>query len=269
MGEALGLFDNNLQGGKTKIVVANVKPEQINEKMFRTSIVVTAGPVKLGITAVIDPEGLQKLVDPDKDILLPSIKRPDEVLPGVLAELDPQSDYQVLMVQGSPALAKRLAEAYPAFDVVVATSEAADPFNHEPDLLNGGKTMLVSIGKRGKYVGVFGFYPNEPQRLRYQLVTLNARYDGPGAPMKHLIEEEYRQTLKIAGVVEKFARRGYVDGAPGAVFVGAETCKHCHPNTFASVVHHQARPGIRHSPPRPQAEHGVRWGMHHLSHDGV
>jgi len=230
-GEALALFDNNL-GEKTKIVVANVKPEKIFEKMFRTSIVVTAGPVKLGITAVIDPETIQKLLDSDKEVMLPSIKRPDEVLPGVLAELVAKSDYQVLMVQGSPALARRLGEAYPSFDVVVATSETADPFSHEPDLLNGGKTMLISIGKKGKYVGVVGFYPNEPERMRYQLVTLDGKYDGPGAPMKHLIEDEYRGTLKSAGVVENFVRHGFVNGAPGAVFVGAETCKECHPKTF-------------------------------------
>ncbi|MFI5457408.1 MAG: multiheme c-type cytochrome [Isosphaerales bacterium] len=232
VGEALGLFDNNLDGKKSKIVVANVKPEATYEKMFRTSIVAAAGPVKLGITAVIDPETLQKLADSDKDVLLPSIKRPDEVLPGVLAELATKSDYQVLMVQGSPALARRLALAYPAFDVVVATSLAADPFNHEPDLLNGGKTMLVSIGKKGKYVGVIGFYPNEPDRMRYQLVTLNGKYDGPGAPMKHLIQDEYRGFLKTARVVETFARQNYFNGAPGAVFVGALTCKECHPKTF-------------------------------------
>jgi len=230
--EALGLFDNNLMGGKTKIVVANVQPDKVFENMFRTSIIVTAGPVKLGITAVIDPETLQKLADPDKDARLPSIKRPDEVLPGVLAELESKSDYQVLMVQGSPALARRLAEACPGFDVVLATSETADPFKHEPDLLNGGKTMLVSVGKKGKYVGVVGFYPNEPERMRYQLVTLDGTYDGPGAPMKHLIQDQYREFLKTARVVEQFTRRDYVNGAPGALFVGAETCKECHPKTF-------------------------------------
>ena len=107
----LGLFDNNL-GEKTKIVVANVQPEQIYEKLFRPSIVVTAGPVKLGITAVIDPETLQKLSDPDKDVTLTAIKPPGEVLPSVLADLESKSDYQVLLVQGPPALAKRLGEAY-------------------------------------------------------------------------------------------------------------------------------------------------------------
>ena len=40
-------------------------------RIFQPSLVVAAGPVKLGITAVIDPESLQKLNDPDKDALLP------------------------------------------------------------------------------------------------------------------------------------------------------------------------------------------------------
>jgi Cytochrome c554 and c-prime len=231
VGEAMGLFDNNL-GEKTKIVVANVKPEAVFEKIFRPSIIATAGPVKLGITSVIDPEVLQKLSDPEKDVALNSIKPPDEVLPAVLSELESKSDYQVLMVQGPPALAKRLGEAFPAFDIVVATSEFADPLSHEPELLNGGKTMLIAIGKKGKYVGAFGFHPKEAKPLQFHLVTLNRRFDGGGLPMKALIEDEYRQTLKAAGVVENFLRRPFVGGAPGATFVGAVTCKDCHPNTF-------------------------------------
>ena len=65
MGEALGFFDNSL-GETTKIVVANVQPEKVYEKKFLASVVVAAGPVKLGITSVTDPETLQKLADPDK-----------------------------------------------------------------------------------------------------------------------------------------------------------------------------------------------------------
>ena len=42
-------------------------------------------------------------------------------------------------------------------------------------MLNGGKTMLVNVGQKGKYVGVFGLYPRESERLRYQLVTLDTR----------------------------------------------------------------------------------------------
>ncbi len=230
VGESLGILENSL-GDTTKIVAANIQPAAEYEKMFRTSMVVTAGPVKLGITAVTDPDLLAKLVDPYKDSILPTIKRPDDVLPAVLAALEAQSDYQILMVQGPPALAKRLGEAYPGFDVVVATSEAADPFNHEPDRPNGGKTLLVSIGKKGKYVGAFGFFPSESPPVRFQLVELNKRFDGPAAPMKTLIEDQYRGDLKVAKTVESYVKRNYLGGAPGAEFVGAETCRACHRKT--------------------------------------
>ena len=181
VGEALGLFDNNL-GEKTKILVANVTPEKVYEKMFRPSIVVTTGPVKLGITAVIDPASLANLADPDKDVSLKEIKAPEDVLARVLAELESKSDYQVLMVQGPPALAKRLGEAFPGFDIVVATSEEADPLSNDPELVNGGKTLIVSTGKKGKYAGVIGFHPKDEKPLRFHLVTLNRRFEDGGAP---------------------------------------------------------------------------------------
>ena len=117
----------------------------------------------MGVTAVIDPEALEKLDRSRKGRSFPSIKRPDDVLGAVLAELEPKSDYQVLMVQGPPELAKRLATAYPGFDVVVSTSQFADPLEREPLMLNSGKTMLVTVGRRGKYVGAVGFFA-EPHR---------------------------------------------------------------------------------------------------------
>jgi Cytochrome c554 and c-prime len=227
VGEALSLFDNGL-GNKTKIVVANVDPEAVFAKLFQHSLVVTAGPVKLGITAVIDPESLQKLSDPDKDALLPVIKSPDAVLPGVLTELEGKSDYQVLMVQGTPELAHSLAKAHPGFDIVVSTSQADDVLNPEPEMLNDGKTMLVTVGKKGKCVGLVSFYPQETPRERFRLVTLNKYFGDPAKPMKSLIQDEYRGMLKAADIVLNFVRTG----SAGATFVGAQSCKECHPNTY-------------------------------------
>jgi hypothetical protein len=143
------------------------------------------------------------------------------------------------MVQGTTSLAWGLAQGHPGFDIVLATSETDDPSKRAPEMLNGGKTMLVSVGKRGKYVGVFGFYPNKETPVRFQLETLDKRYDGTGAPMKHLIQDQYRETLKLAGVVEKIVRRNFVfvrrdsvKDAPMATFIGAATCAKCHPKTF-------------------------------------
>jgi hypothetical protein len=205
--------------------------------------VVSAGPVKVGVTAIVDPEAIARLVDPEKDALLPAVKRPDDVLGSVLADLESRSEYQVLMVQGPPEQAKRLAAAYPGFDVVVSTSGYADPLEREPQMLNQGKTMLIEVGKRGKYVGALGFFADETQKMRFYLVTLNDRFNGPATEMKKVIEEEFRNMLKAAGVVENFPRHDYVNGAPGATYVGSETCKRCHPNTFtkwSTTKHSQA-----------------------------
>jgi len=242
IGETLGLLDNSL-GETTRIVVANVQPEKVYERRFLTSLVVSAGPVKLGITSVTDPDTLQKLADPDKGTLLPTVKQPGDVLPATFAELDAKSDYQVLMVQGPPDLAKQLAEAYPGFDIVIATSEFDDPINRDGESLNGGKTLMVTVGKKGKKVGVFGFYPDQPIRLRYHLVTLGTDYDGPATAMKELVLNEYRNTLKNFGVIDSFPRTDFANGAPGANFIGAETCKKCHPNTYmkwSTTKHFQA-----------------------------
>ena len=250
VGEALGLYLSELEE-TTKVVVANVQPAAGYESIFRSSLVATAGPVKLGVTAVIDPDSLRKLVDPDKGALLPAVQDPQQVLPNVLAELESQSDYQVLMVQGPPDLAKKLALAYPGFEIVVATSEYDEPLNPDADLLNGGKTMLVTVGHKGKYVGVFGFYPKETQRVRYYRVTLNKRFNDPALPMKKLIQDEYRDTLKTAGIVENFTRHDYVNGAPGATFVGATTCKSCHPKTYefwSQTGHARAYASLEHDP---------------------
>jgi hypothetical protein len=231
VGEALGLFLNSL-GEKTKMVVANVAAPAGFESMFRSSLIVPAGPVKVGVTAVIDPQALETLNDPDKDLLTAGLKRPGDVLPGVLAELEPKSDYQVLMVQGPPELARSLATAYPGFDVVVSTSEYDDVQFHDPEWLNGGRTLLVKVGHKGKYVGVVGLYPGKSERLRYQLVTLNDRYDGPATAMKKLIRDEYRDTLRQMAIVEIFPRHDYVNGVTGATYVGADNCKSCHPKTY-------------------------------------
>ena len=118
-------------------------------------------------------------------------------------------------------------------------------------MLNGGKTMLVHVGKRGKYVGAVGFFSDEKEKMRFHLVTLNNRYDGPGTAMKKVIEDEYRSMLKAAGVVESFPRHDYTGGTAGATFVGAETCKRCHPNTYmkwSTTKHAQAFTALLNDP---------------------
>ena len=134
-------------------------------------------------------------------------------------------------------------------------------------MLGGGKTMLITIGKKGKYLGVIGVHPKESKPLKFHLVTLNRRFDGPAAPMKKLVQDEYRQTLKSLGVVENFVRINVVNAAPGATFVGAATCKDCHPKTFdkwCKTNHFKAFESLV-SDSKPNT--AFRRGVRDLSHD--
>ena len=236
--EALIRYVNTL-GETTKVLCANVEAAPGFETTLRSTLRAEAGPYRVGVTAVLDPEALRRLPDPAREANFPSIKAPEEVLPGVLADLEKDTDVQVLMVQGAPELARTLGAAYPGFDIVVGTSHF-DP-GQDAERLNGGKTLLVNVGQKGKYVGIVGLFPDPKANdkakakpnLRFARVTLDHKYNRPARPMRDLIEDEFQGMLRSAGVVENFPRHGYVGGAPGAGFVGAETCRSCHPNTFA------------------------------------
>jgi hypothetical protein len=254
VGEALGQFINLAE--KPKVVVANVKPTAGFDEKIQPSLKTKAGPVSLGITAVLDPEAIKALKDPDKDTLLPTVVAPEEALPPILADLEKSTDTQVLLVQGPPEMAKSLAAKFPGFDIVVATSRF-DP-DAEPERLNGGKTLLISVGTKGKYVGVVGLFNDPKQKYRYQRVTLSDRYTGDADPMRKLIEDDFQDMLKQAGVVESFPRRNFVGGTPGATYVGAEACKTCHPGTvakWAATKHAHAFEDIVKDPKGERSDH--------------
>src|SRR5262249_39117855 len=129
-----------------------------------------------------------------------------------------------------PETAKALAEAFPGFDIVVSTSLHADLLDEGLEKLNNGRTWLIHVGQKGKYVGVVGFFKDPQNRFRYQRQSMNSRFNGRAEPMRQLIEDDLQNALKSAGIVENFTRR---DFGSGATFVGAQTCKACHPNTYA------------------------------------
>ena len=237
----------NLPGDKTRIVVANVVAAGLESKIV-PSVRAKSGSITVGITAVVDPEKLKGLKDPSLDLL--TIKPIDEALPSVLADLEKDTKTQVLLVQAAPAEAKRLALKYPGFDVVVATSTLPDPAG-DAERLNGGKTLLVNVGQRGKYAGVVGIFDDPAEPYRYARVSLDKRFDGPAKPMKAVIEGEFRDQLKALKTVENFPRHAFVNGTRDASFLGAETCKTCHPNTFArwaTTKHALAFQSLEHDP---------------------
>lgn len=224
--QTLGVLLNS-QG--PKFLAANVKPGEGLEKTVGSMVLTKAGPVTVGVTAVIDPAAYDALPDPDKALL--TVKPPEEVLPGVLEQLKKDAQVRVLMVQGPPELAKGLAEKFPGFDLVVSTSVFADP-DGRPEMLHGGKTMLINVGQKGKYVGVVGLFPGQEPMLRFVLQPLDQRGLREAEPIRKLIDVDMQDDLRKIGVVENFPRRTNNVGPAGATYVGAESCQSCHPKTF-------------------------------------
>ncbi len=123
VGEALANFLNLKE---PRFLAANVKAidKQLGEAI-RSTRLTKAGGLTFGITAVLDPTTYQSIQDADAGML--TVLPPDEVLPGIYADLRKQAMVTILMVQGPHDEAKRLATKFPGFDIVIGTSKFDDP----------------------------------------------------------------------------------------------------------------------------------------------
>ena len=239
-GETMMQLENTLSEDATslKAVAANVTPTPGLgfESKIRPSVQISIGSTRVGVTAVIDPAAFAALQDADKDALI-TVQAPELALPSVLADLEKATTFQVLMVQGPAEMARSLAEQFPGFDLIVATSAYTDAVV-APDVLNEGKTWLVSVGRKGMNLGVIGLYPGTQEPMRYKRVELNENLDPLRSMAQNvysLIGDDFQKLLKETDVLGTFPKRLYAlfDTPTDATYVGAESCKQCHPNTFS------------------------------------
>ncbi|RUL87695.1 multiheme c-type cytochrome [Tautonia sociabilis] len=229
------------------VVVTNATPVEGFEELFRPRVTVEAGPLTVGVLAVVDPEAIASLGDPEFELFLSELRDPIEAARDALPELEAESDVQVVLVQGPSDLARSVAEAMPEVEVVVGRSEF-DSFPMKPELFHDGGTTLVLVGKKGQQVGLVDLFEGDGARPRYRRVPLDLRYED-AEPIRSLLAEEYLVRLDQNDVLENFPRRPHPSGA---TFVGAETCKACHPNTFEKWS------GTRHAFAWPAIETGRR-----------
>lgn len=136
---------------------------------------------------------------------------------------------EVLLSYSSIEESRSLAKQFPQFDVVVSAGGPEDP-DGKAELV--GETLLVTVGHKGKYAGVLGFYPqDEKQPFRYELVDLN-RDHFKHDPAMDVVMKEYQQTL-IDNLADVFADmpEGFPPG--DGQYVGAAKCGECHKKAYA------------------------------------
>jgi Cytochrome c554 and c-prime len=108
-----------------------------------------------------------------------------------------------------------------------------------------GKSIVVTLGHKGKYIGVVGVYKpakvGDPYEFRYQLVELGEEYITPKAEEKNhpimKLMEDYQTELKGGNYLRQYSQRKHPLQAdhPGVAkpeYVGSAECKQCHVAAF-------------------------------------
>ncbi len=193
--------------------------------------VVTVNGVKIGVTAILGPSLKSKVVSKEQADQI-AIEDPAKVLPDVIKQLkEQQCELLVLLAHGSSNESTSLAKDYPAFNLILTAGGAEDPLHDNPKSV--GDTMIVSVGHKGKYVGVVGFFSDDAkQRLRFELVNIaKDRFQDTKTMRDHM--RLYQEQLRDLGIAVNEATKLSVPHSSGANFVGAEKCGECHTKAYA------------------------------------
>lgn len=142
----------------------------------------------------------------------------------------------VLLYQGSNDEARKVAEAFPQFHVILCQAEDPEP-PQKPTIV--GKTLIIDGGHKGRYVGVLGAFKKNGGELdlHYQVVPLEEFYITPGnegaarkahaiLPILDKYSEQVRDRAFLKAVPRGPHRAQVID--PKLTYVGSEACKACH-----------------------------------------
>lgn len=183
--------------------------------------------LKIGVTAVLGAS-LKAEVAPEGVNTNITIKNPDDVLPGVVQQLQAEKpQLMVLLSHGSMDEARALAKACPEFQVVLAAGGPGDPAGRPEKI---GETWLIQAGHKGRYVGVLGIYPDAKPQLKFELVSLDAGRFPDDARMRERMRD-YQQRLQDEALWK--SDELLIKHPEGLKFVGADRCGECHTKAFA------------------------------------
>lgn len=221
------VFGQAVNMDSTKLLQSNLQHkdadfQELMEQFLGSTAIADPGGVKVGITSLIG-EGLQgKLPDPSV-----SLRPTDEVMEAVIKKMDEEKvDLRVVLANMPQKEAVALAEKYPVFDVILCESKIEDSATQEAQMV--GKTMVTWVGRKGKSVGVVGFWKDEQPHLRFEIVPLDGRF--PESDEMGEIYGRFVRAVKDGNFLEKVPR---VPHPSHDEFVGAEKCGQCHKKAFA------------------------------------
>jgi len=158
---------------KPNFIDANIEIYESTDFGPRRFQILEVNHIKIAVTAIVG-EGLKIELFPEGANPAIKIQNPFVSLQKTVAEMKKhQPDLLVLLAHSSQEETRELTRKIADFDLVLS---ADGPEDGLPDPEKIGKTMIVNVGKKGKYVGVVGYFPDDNKnRLRFKLIDLDRR----------------------------------------------------------------------------------------------
>ena len=204
---------------------------------------------KIGITAVLGDENAKKVENEDITISA-AILALKEVSTKLRAE---NCDFTVLICHASLEESRIIAKAVPDFSLIVTSGGFGEP-TFQPEQISGTSSLMVQVGTKGMYTGLFGVFDDPKQPFRYQRVALSSQFEDSPRVME--LFGKYQDELK-AVTIEGLGKRPMTHPTTRE-FVGSEKCGECHTTAFEiwkDTDHAHATDSIVQPPHRSMARH--------------
>lgn len=228
-------------------VSANVSIAPDYDVKYKTIVV---NKKKIGITTVLGDENAKKVRDNDSVSMSKAIPALKEVSAKLRSE---ECDYTVLISHASLEESRLIAKAVPDFSLIVTSGGFGEPA-FQPERIPGTASVMVQVGTKGMYTGLFGVFDNAKEPFRYQRVALSSQFED--SPRLTELFGKYQDELKTVSL-DGLGKRPMTHPSTRE-FVGSEKCGECHTKAFETwkdTAHAHATDTIVQPPLRSMARH--------------
>lgn len=219
---------NNVNpGNNIPFMCANV--EVLDESLTQKFIIVERAGKKIGVTMVVGNEHLEGLKN--RDGL--SVETAEAGLAKVTQKMQAaKCDAMVLVAFSDMESSRKLAKAFPVFDLLVTAGGAGDP-TFQPEIVQGDNhsTPMIQVGVKGMYVGLVGLnFKDGKAKVKYERVALEHQFkDTEEVKQVFLSYQNELKRLWLAGALTDIKPRAHPSGLE---FVGSASCADCHAEEF-------------------------------------
>lgn len=189
--------------------------------------IVQVGEAKFGVTSIFGDRyrsqvsagssGMQGLID-----FLPAAEK----LKSAVETLKQNEVDAIVVLSHAPASeTEKLIKEIPGIDIAVTSGGPEDPSGR---LKKVEQTMVLEVGRKGKYAGVLGYFPDQENKFLFELVDLNKDRFKRTEQMEQLMAS-YQELLTAADLVHN---EPALPTPNNDSYVGAKACGECHTKAY-------------------------------------